>query len=135
MNNVKGYVKCQDRATAELLGPFCSYIQTLACCQSLSLLVDDSCPAGCAIGIASDRCSVHLLLKGLIDAEKEVTKLRSKQGEVQKQVAKLREKMSKADYSTKVPRKIQDMEAEKLRQSETELQKVEEAMGNFEKMM
>ncbi|XP_055486373.1 LOW QUALITY PROTEIN: valine--tRNA ligase [Leucoraja erinacea] len=129
------YLKCQDQATADMISPFSSYIQTLSSCMSVSVLVEENCPAGCAIGIASDRCSVHLLLKGLIDAEKEVTKLRNKQGEIEKQIAKLREKMSIADYSTKVPSKIQEMEAEKLRQSETEQQKVEEAMRNFEKML
>ncbi|XP_051899717.1 valine--tRNA ligase [Pristis pectinata] len=129
------YLKCLDQSTAALVSSFTSYIQTLSSCKAVTVLVDEDCPTGCAVAIASDRCSVHLMLKGLIDAEKEVTKLRNKQGEVQKQIAKLREKMSKADYSTKVPQKIQDMEMEKLKQSETELQKVEEAMRNFEKMI
>ncbi|XP_059826939.1 valine--tRNA ligase [Hypanus sabinus] len=129
------YLKCLDQSTADLVSLFTSYIETLSSCKTVTVLVDKDCPAGCAVAIASDRCSVHLMLKGLIDAEKEVTKLRTKQGEVQKQIAKLREKMSKADYSTKVPQKIQDMEVEKLKQSETELQKVEEAMRNFEKMI
>ncbi|XP_062903480.1 valine--tRNA ligase-like [Mobula hypostoma] len=78
------------------------------------------------------------MLKGLIDAEKEVSKLKTKQGEVQKQIAKFREKMSKADYSTKVPQKTQNMEVEKvtrLKESKMELQKVEEAMRKSEKMI
>ncbi|XP_069775606.1 valine--tRNA ligase isoform X2 [Narcine bancroftii] len=129
------YLKCLDQSTAELVSLFTSYVQTLSSCKSVTVLVDEDCPPGCAVAIASDRCSVHLMLKGLIDADKEVTKLRNKQGEVQKQIAKLREKMSKTDYCTKVPQKIQDLDEEKLKQCETELLKVEEAMRIFEKMI
>ncbi|XP_067865559.1 valine--tRNA ligase [Heterodontus francisci] len=129
------YLTCSDESTAALVSLFSSYIQTLSSSKSVTILVNEDCPAGCALTIASDRCTVHLMLKGLIDAEKEVTKLRNKQGDVQKQIAKLREKMSKADYGTKVPQKIQEMDAEKLKQSQAELQKVEEGIENFEKMI
>ncbi|GCC17963.1 hypothetical protein chiPu_0021603 [Chiloscyllium punctatum] len=129
------YLSCSDEGTAAQLNPFSSYIQTLSSSKSVTFLVNEECPDGCAMVIASDRCTVHLMLKGLIDAEKEVTKLRAKQADVQKQIAKLREKISKADYSTKVPQKIQELDAEKLKQMETELQKVEEGIRNFEKMI
>ncbi|XP_067830029.1 valine--tRNA ligase [Heptranchias perlo] len=129
------YLKCSDESTAALVRQFSSDIQTLSSSKSVTILVNEDSPNGCALALASDRCSVNLMLKGLIDAEKEVTKLRTKQGEVQKQIEKLREKMSKADYRTKVPQKIQESEAEKLKQSQTELQKVEEAIQNFEMMI
>ncbi|XP_041068393.1 valine--tRNA ligase [Carcharodon carcharias] len=129
------YLTCSDESTAALVSLFSSYIQTLSSSKSVTALVHEECPAGCALAIASDRCTVHLMLKGLIDAEKEVTKLRSKQGDVQKQITKLREKISKSDYRTKVPQKIQEMDAEKLKQIETELQKVEAGIENFEKMI
>ncbi|XP_060707050.1 valine--tRNA ligase [Hemiscyllium ocellatum] len=129
------YLSCSDEGTAAQLNPFSSYIQTLSSSKSVTFLVNEECPDGCAMVIASDRCTVHLMLKGLIDAEKEVTKLRAKQSDVQKQITKLREKISKADYSTKVPQKIQELDAEKLKQMEMELQKVEEGIRNFEKMI
>ncbi|XP_038672874.1 valine--tRNA ligase [Scyliorhinus canicula] len=130
-----GYLTCSDENTAALVNMFSSYIQTLSSSKSVSILVHEECPAGCALAIASDRCTVHLMLKGLIDAEKEVLKLRNKQSDVQKQVAKLREKLTKTDYQTKVPQKIQEMDSEKLKQIETELQKVEDGIKTFEKLI
>lgn len=88
----------------------------------------------------------------------------AKKGELEKQLEKLREKMSKNDYKEKVPVKVQEQDAEKvrkgislsiswcvrcefllhpdfffffsqLRQSQTELEKVKEATENFRKMM
>lgn len=101
-------------------------------------------------------------MQGLIDVEKEVAKLMTKKGDLEKQMEKLREKMAKSDYKEKVPVKVQEQDAEKvrkrnrqcflgcedlnswkiisafspqLRQSQTELEKVKEAMDNFRKMM
>lgn len=39
----------------------------------------------------------------------------AKQGDLEKQVEKLREKMSKSDYKEKVPLKVQEQDAEKVR--------------------
>lgn len=47
--------------------------------------------------------------------EKEVAKLTVKKGELEKQMDKLREKMEKSDYKEKVPVKVQDLDAEKVR--------------------
>ncbi|KAG7277920.1 hypothetical protein CRUP_004699 [Coryphaenoides rupestris] len=96
---------------------------------------DQAVPEGCAVAIASDRCTVNLVLKGLIDVEKEVAKLTAKQGELEKQMEKLTQKTAKHDYKEKVPAKVQEQDAEKLRQSQTELEKVKEAIDNFKKMI
>lgn len=53
--------------------------------------------------------------QGLIDIEKEVTKLVAKKSDLEKQVDKLSEKMSKSDYKEKVPLKVQEQDAEKVR--------------------
>uniref|UniRef100_A0AAQ4QS90 Valine--tRNA ligase n=1 Tax=Gasterosteus aculeatus aculeatus TaxID=481459 RepID=A0AAQ4QS90_GASAC len=53
---------------------------------------------------------------GLIDVEKEVAKLMTKKGELEKQMEKLRGKMGKSDYKEKVPVKVQEQDAEKVRE-------------------
>uniref|UniRef100_A0A7N8WPF3 Valine--tRNA ligase n=1 Tax=Mastacembelus armatus TaxID=205130 RepID=A0A7N8WPF3_9TELE len=53
--------------------------------------------------------------QGLIDVEKEVAKLMAKKGDLEKQTDKLREKMMKSDYKEKVPVKVQEQDAEKVR--------------------
>ncbi|XP_078502147.1 valine--tRNA ligase isoform X1 [Lissotriton helveticus] len=129
------FLKCLDAETAEVVTRHSSYIQTLSSSKTVAILVTEEPPSGCAVAIASDKCTIHLMLKGLIDAEKEIAKLSSKRADVQKQIEKLREKMATPDYKSKVPTNIQEIEAEKLKQSETELQKAEEAIKNFQKMI
>lgn len=58
---------------------------------------------------------IELSPQGLIDIEKEVTKLVAKKSDLEKQVEKLSEKMSKSDYKEKVPLKVQEQDAEKVR--------------------
>uniref|UniRef100_A0A674BP45 Valine--tRNA ligase n=1 Tax=Salmo trutta TaxID=8032 RepID=A0A674BP45_SALTR len=67
-----------------------------------------------------DHSSIHVTPypeteEGLIDLEKEVAKLTVKKGELEKQMDKLREKMDKSDYKEKVPVKVQELDAEKVR--------------------
>uniref|UniRef100_A0A673LJ00 Valine--tRNA ligase n=1 Tax=Sinocyclocheilus rhinocerous TaxID=307959 RepID=A0A673LJ00_9TELE len=135
--SVSGYLQCIDSDTAALVQTYGLQIQTLSYSQAIYPVVggDSTIPQGCAVAIASDKCTVHLMLKGLIDLEKEVTKLTAKKGELEKQMEKMNEKMAKNDYKEKVPVKVQEADAEKLRQNETELQKVNEAIENFRKMM
>ncbi|XP_027145509.1 valine--tRNA ligase [Larimichthys crocea] len=130
------YLQCIDSATASLVQKYSLQIQTLSYSQAIiPLTATEPVPEGCAVAIASDRCTVNLMLKGLIDVEKEVAKLMTKKGDLEKQMEKLREKIGKSDYKEKVPVKVQEQDAEKLRQSQTELEKVKEAMDNFRKMM
>uniref|UniRef100_A0A665VV08 Valine--tRNA ligase n=1 Tax=Echeneis naucrates TaxID=173247 RepID=A0A665VV08_ECHNA len=130
------YLQCIDSATVSLVQKYSLQIQTLSYSQAIiPLTANQPVPEGCAVAIASDRCTVNLMLKGLIDVEKEVAKLMTKKGDLEKQMEKLREKMAKNDYKEKVPVKVQEQDAEKLRQSQTELEKVKEAMENFRKMI
>ncbi|XP_077066224.1 valine--tRNA ligase [Siphateles boraxobius] len=131
------YLQCIDSDTAALVQTYSLQIQTLSYSQAVHPVVggDNTIPQGCAVAIASDKCTVHLMLKGLIDLEKEVTKLTAKGAELEKQMEKMKEKMDKNDYKDKVPVKVQEADAEKLRQNETEMQKVKEAIENFRKMM
>lgn len=53
--------------------------------------------------------------------EKEVTKLLTKKGDLEKQLEKLQEKMAKSDYKEKVPVKVQEQDAEKVKKKEIDL--------------
>lgn len=69
--------------------------------------------------VHSSKCviliTIELLSQGLIDIEKEVAKLVAKKSDLEKQVEKLSEKMSKSDYKEKVPLKVQEQDAEKVK--------------------
>ncbi|KAK7887022.1 hypothetical protein WMY93_026643 [Mugilogobius chulae] len=130
------YLQCIDSATVSLVEKYSLQIQTLSYSQAvIPVSGTQTVPEGCAVAIASDRCTVNLMLKGLIDVEKEVAKLMTKKADLEKQMEKVKEKMAKSDYKDKVPQKVQEQDAEKLRQSQTELEKAKEAIDNFKKMM
>ncbi|XP_020671012.3 valine--tRNA ligase [Pogona vitticeps] len=130
------YLQCLDSETVKAVTPCSEYIRTLSSSKQVLVLgTGQDVPSGCAVAIASDKCTIHLLLKGLIDAEKEISKLAGKKAELQKQIARLRERLDSPDYAAKVPAKVQEADATKLKQSETELQKSEEAIENFKKMI
>ncbi|CAH2314327.1 valine--tRNA ligase [Pelobates cultripes] len=130
------YVKCQDEETSAIVAAYSSYITVLSSSRSLVLLTAvDPAPAGSAVNTASDKATVYLILKGLIDVDKELAKLQAKRTELGRQLERLRERMASADYRTKVPAAVQQQDADKLKQTETEFQKVEEATVNFQKMV
>uniref|UniRef100_H9GP70 valine--tRNA ligase n=1 Tax=Anolis carolinensis TaxID=28377 RepID=H9GP70_ANOCA len=130
------YLQCLDAETVAAVAQCSEYIRTLSSSKQVLILEPGkAAPSGCAVAIASDKCTVHLLLKGLIDAEKEISKLTNKKAELQKQILRLRERVESPDYAAKVPVKVQEADTVKLKQSETELQKSEEAIENFKKML
>ncbi|XP_066437703.1 valine--tRNA ligase isoform X2 [Eleutherodactylus coqui] len=129
------YVKCQDADTKSVVLAHTSYITVLSSSRSLVILEpEDPAPEGSAVNTASDKATVYMMLKGLIDVEKEMAKLQAKKTELSRQLEKLRERVSGADYRTKVPPTVQQQDSEKMKQLETETQKVEEALSSFQRM-
>lgn len=59
-----GYLQCIDSATASLVQKYSLQIQTLSYSQAvIPLMASQPAPEGCAVAIASDRCTVNLMLK------------------------------------------------------------------------
>jgi len=90
---------------------------------------DDKIPEGCAIVTISDKCSAHLMLKGIIDPGKEIEKLNKKQVAMKNQLQKLQKSMEIDNYASKVPIDVQAANSEKLAQLETEINRLMEAMS------
>ncbi|XP_075042710.1 valine--tRNA ligase [Mixophyes fleayi] len=130
------YVKCHDDANQSVVAAYTPYITVLSSSGSLVILQPaDPAPEWSAVNTAADKATVYLILKGLIDVEKELAKLTVKKIELGRQLAKMRERMGGADYQTKVPRVVQQQDSDKMKQFETEYQKVEEAMTSFQRMV
>lgn len=89
---------------------------------------DDLIPEGCAIVTVSDKCAAHLMLKGIIDPTKEVEKVAKKQEVLKSSLEKLKKSMEIKDYAKKVPKEVQEANAEKVAQMETEIVRLSEAM-------
>ena len=63
----------------------------MANCKASSFIDQQSKPpVGCALTTLSDKCKLHLLLKGIIDIEKEETKLNKKNEKLERQKASIK---------------------------------------------
>ncbi|XP_053908105.1 LOW QUALITY PROTEIN: valine--tRNA ligase [Cuculus canorus] len=112
------------------------HIRTLGGVGAVRLLGgSETPPPGCAVAVTSDRCTVHLLLKGVVDAGKELSRLGGRRGELERGLQRLRERRGGAGYCEKVPLPVQEAEAAKLSQLEAELLKVLEAEEMMRRML
>lgn len=119
----------EDLKVDALKGLFTS-LQSLA----NSELSDEKPPIGCSILTVSDKIEVHLVLKGLIDPQKELTKLEKKKEALSQTITKLQQAMAADDYSTKVPAEVQKTNSEKLAQSQGEIDRLQAAMETLKLM-
>ncbi|XP_026327142.1 valine--tRNA ligase isoform X2 [Hyposmocoma kahamanoa] len=104
--------------------------------QSLanSELSDEEPPIGCSILTVSDKIEVHLVLKGLIDPQKEIAKLDKKKESLTQTINKLQQAMAAEDYTTKVPDEVQKTNTEKLTQSLGEMERLLKAVETLKLM-
>lgn len=130
--SILAYIKCTDTTTETIIKNYSLALQTLAYCSKTAL--DENIPTGCTIITVSDKCEVHLLLKGLIEPSKEITKLQKKIEFLKSTEKKLMQAMNAADYATKVPADVQASNAEKLAQATTEIKRLEAAIVALNKM-
>ncbi|EFN82871.1 valine--tRNA ligase [Harpegnathos saltator] len=119
------FVVCRDQIVKEKIDQYKLLIETLA----YSVLKVNEPPAGCAIITVTDKIQVHLLLEGLIDAEKELEKLHKKKEQLDEIAQKLKQESNMPDYETKVPLSIRETNKEKLSRSEGELIRIVDAMA------
>lgn len=68
------------------------------------------------------------MLKGIIEADKEIGKLEKKRDQLQQTISKLKQKMSIEDYEAKVPVNVQQDNTENLQQSEIEVERIGSAI-------
>lgn len=120
------FIICSDDSLSSILSNFKSDLQTLSYCSSSEIVKE--APKGCAILTINAQCEVHLLLKGIIEADKEIGKLEKKREQLQQTIVKLQQKMSVADYEKKVPQSIQEDNTETLKQSEVEVDRIGQAI-------
>ncbi|XP_060803190.1 valine--tRNA ligase [Amyelois transitella] len=104
--------------------------------QSLanSELSDEEPPSGCSILTVSDKIEVRLVLKGLIDPQKEITKLEKKKESLSQTIGKLEQAIAADDYTAKVPVDVQKNNTEKLAQSLGEIDRLEAAIQTLKLM-
>lgn len=128
------YLKPNQEEMKTMVNRLQNVIATLSQTSEIHILSnDENSPSGCAIQLLGDRCEVLLLLKGIVDFNKEVEKLKSKEQKTNQQLNKVIESTKMEDYEKKVPEKVQQQNSEKISQLTTELEKLKVTIVTFEK--
>ncbi|XP_055372373.1 valine--tRNA ligase [Condylostylus longicornis] len=128
----EAYVVCTVEQPNNVLKKYKNDLATISFCSNIKF--DEKPPIGCAIITVSGQCEVHLLLKGLIEVEKELAKLGKKKLFLEQTVEKLGKVMGAEDYLIKVPPEIQISNNEKLEQTASEILRITSAMDTLKLM-
>ncbi len=133
-NKIKteAFVVCQDAISRDILKKFALDLSTTAFCSKIDF--ESTPPIGCAILTVSGQCEIHLMLKGLIEIDKELGKMQKKKEQLESTIVKLDQSMGAADYSIKVPVDIQESNMEKLSQAKSEIERINSAMETLKLM-
>ena len=128
-------VQTQDPEIANTVDKYSRDVITLGRICELRMDTSSQPPEGCTMSQLSDKCSVFLLVKGLVDIPTEIDKLNSRREKI---VARLQELQHKTQQSTyvKVPEEIKAENSSKLGRMEAELaelDKVIQSLVNIDK--
>lgn len=122
----EAYIVCTNESTKSILKKYTKDLLTTAYCSQLHFDVQP--PSGCAILTVSGDCEVHLMLKGLIDADLELKKLDKKRGQLEQTIDRLNKSISASDYETKVPEDVQQANKDKLKECAAEISRISVAI-------
>jgi len=101
-----------------LLNKYKNFMITLAYTGEIDIKVNIAPIKGCAVGIVNENLSLYLHIGGLIDKNKELSKLETKMQKIEKDIATIQERINQPDYHL-VPDIIKEQNSEKIRISHT----------------
>ena len=103
-----------DVSIAEAVAEHSDYFVTLAWAEKVTILgAVDPKPENATVTVVNGM-EVYLLLKDLIDADKEKERIEKEKGQMQKEIARLEGKLSNQGFLAKAPEAVVAKEKEKL---------------------
>ena len=69
---------------------------------SVQIILGKDTPAGCTMQTVGDKCEVHVMLRGLVDTAREISRLQEKISKLSLQLDKLQTAMGTEGYEQKV---------------------------------
>ncbi|SMB92614.1 valyl-tRNA synthetase [Thermanaeromonas toyohensis ToBE] len=108
----------------QVLEEACSYFSALAQAEPVEILAGREQPLPKAVSAVCGGVEVYLPLEGLVDYEKEITRLEKELATTQKELARVQGKLANPDFLAKAPAEV----VEKERNKAEELQAKEEAL-------
>ncbi|KAF9617189.1 hypothetical protein IFM89_035071 [Coptis chinensis] len=129
------FVVCRTDKS-EIIKTYELEISTLASLSSLEVLGEyDTRLAECGLEVVNEEITVYLELRGALNTEAELEKLRKRREELQKQHENLKQMMSVAGYKQKVAEHRQNEDVAKLEKLMRELNVIEERASNLERVI
>ncbi|KAJ5076808.1 valine--tRNA ligase 1 [Anaeramoeba ignava] len=130
------FLKIHNDFPFQLLDSHLSIIATLGQVGQILIVSSDSPQnlSGFTLYVVDQSCSVHLNLKGIVDFEKEILKMKKKREGIQSRMQKFIEKTQIPNYSEKVPKEIQDLNSEKIDSLSKQLEQIDSQIEEMERM-
>ena len=109
------FIQTFDKSIDTQLRSLNDLTTVMANCKSVTFLTGtEQPPIGCALSTLSDKCKLYILLKGIIDIDKEEVKLRKKRELLLQQIEAIRKEQAKENYETRVPETVRQKNQEKV---------------------
>jgi len=91
-------------------------------------------PEGCVLGAVTPEINVHVLVKGQVDLDAEITKIYKKLEKVSHFKKNLEKSVAVKDYETKVKKEIQEQNQIKIENYAAEIEGYESTIANLKKL-
>lgn len=131
------YLVCSDPVSSGVYEKYQEPLQTLSLAGSLKILHDceeSKPPVDCVAMRINDHTSIYVDLQGLVDPQKELLKLISRQQKLDRQLADLTARVQEARYQEQVSQKTKSDHQQKISLLRSELEQIEQSIATFQKM-
>jgi len=127
------FLETKSKEVKPVLENTSDFIRCLSFSEKITF--SNEIPAGCVISVINDDVNAHIMLKGVIDFEKEKVKMEKNMKDLENKLKALEKKMSNKDYKAKVPQGVQDQDAEKCESFKIEIQESKKAIESITSLL
>ncbi|KNH06466.1 valyl-tRNA synthetase [Perkinsela sp. CCAP 1560/4] len=128
------FILCTDEKYSADTANVVFVLSTLVNADVTVVRSDEDIPAGCTYSVVNSGMTACMMLKGVIDTEKERERLQKKQESVLQFKTRLEAKTTDANYASKVPADVRQVNADKLSGYENELAALDKALVALARM-
>ena len=135
-NDVTVYISVSD-ALHPLYTREVDTVATLCFTKNITIKVlkkSEPVPAGCVVSPLNEESAVHLLVRGMVDLDAEISKLQKKLEQTLRFKEGVVKRMNIPNYEEKVPANIRADNEAKLASFDAEMEVIQHGIANFEKL-